>query len=351
MGFLDSVLDTLMGFNDTIFYKEDSDLQSRYDALKQLNEEYPNNEDLLSELYIIKKGLDGENEIAYQLKKAHIGMYVLRDIKVKHEDLTAQIDYVIITPTFDYYIECKNLVGNITVTDKGDFIREFTVNGRKTKKGMYSPLRQVEAQREVLRKVWESKTPTLIKFLASKNFEHYRRVLVVAANQDTILNTNKAPKDMKYKILRADALVRQIEYDLKHKGDNEISYSKNDMEKTAQWYIDISYNEDINYYDYYKEKFSLTSNNDNPSSIQKNNTNTTSNDNSNDDLREKMIAFRKNRSNQMNIPAYYIFSNDELNKLLEIQPKTLEDLKNANILSPIKIKTHGQQIIDALNNV
>ena len=55
MGFLDSVLDTLMGFNDTIFYKEDSDLQSRYDALKQLNEEYPNNEDLLSELYIIKK--------------------------------------------------------------------------------------------------------------------------------------------------------------------------------------------------------------------------------------------------------------------------------------------------------
>ena len=100
-----------------------------------------------------------------------------------------------------------------------------------------------------------------------------------------------------------------------------------------------------------KEKFSLTSNNNNRNNIQKNNTNTNSNDNSNDDLREKMITFRKNRSNQMNIPAYYIFSNDELNKLLEIQPKTLEDLKNANILSAIKIKTHGQQIIDALNNI
>lgn len=351
MGFLDSVLDTLTGFNDTIFYKEDSDLQSRFDALKQLNEESPNNEELLSELYIIKKGLDGENEIAYQLKKAHIGMYVLRDIKVKYEDLTAQIDYVIITPTYDYYIECKNLVGNITVTDKGDFIREFTVNGRKIKKGMYSPLRQVEAQREVLRKIWDSNANTMQKIFGSKYFDYLRRVLVVAANQETILNTNKAPKEMKYKILRADALVRQIEYDIKHKGDNDPYYSKKDMEKTAQYYIDISYNEDINYYDYYKEKFSLTSNNNNPNDIQKNNTNTNSNDNSNDDLREKMITFRKNRSTQMNIPAYYIFSNDELNKLLEIQPKTLEDLKNANILSAIKIKTHGQQIIDALNNI
>ncbi len=349
MGFLDTVIDTLTGFNDTIFYKEDSDLQSRYDALKKLNEEHPNNEELLSELYIIKKGLDGENEIAYQLKKSHIGMYVLRDVKVKHEDLTAQIDYVIITPTYDYYIECKNLVGNITVTAKGDFIREFTVNGRKIKKGMYSPLRQVEAQREVLRKIWESNTSTLIKFFASKNFEHYRRVLVVAANQETILNTNKSPKDMKYKILRADGLVRQIEYDIKHKADNDPYYSKKDMEKTAQYYIDISYNEDINYYDYYKEKFSLTSgkeipvikSNDNPDNIEK--------EKMNDNLREKMIAFRKNRSNQMNIPAYYIFSNDELNKLLELRPKTLDELKNANILSPVKINTHGQQIIDELN--
>ena len=184
-------------FKDTVFYKENSDLQDKYDALNRLNEEYPNNEDILSELYIVKKGLDGENEIGYQLKKAHIGMYVLRDVKVKYEDLTAQIDYVIITPVYTYYVECKNLVGNITVNDKGDFIREFVVNGKKIKKGMYSPLRQVEAQREVLRKIWESNTSMLKKFFASKNFDYYRRVLVVAANQETILDTKYAPKDIK----------------------------------------------------------------------------------------------------------------------------------------------------------
>ncbi len=72
MGLVDNIIDNTIDafrFKDTIFYKENSDLQERYDALKKLNNEYPNNEDLLSELYIIKKGLDGENEISYQLKK------------------------------------------------------------------------------------------------------------------------------------------------------------------------------------------------------------------------------------------------------------------------------------------
>ena len=331
MGLIDSAIDAFR-FKDTVFYKENSDLQSKYDALKRLNGEYPNNEELLSELFVVKKGLDGENEIAYQLKKAHIGMYVLRDIKVKHEDLTAQIDYVIITPVYTYYVECKNLVGNITVTDKGDFIREFTINGRKIKKGMYSPLRQVEAQREVIRKIWESNSSAIKKFFASKNFDYYRRVLVVAANQDTILNTNRAPKEMKYKILRADALVRQIEYDLDHRGNDEYLESKKSMEEMAQSYVDLSSKEEINYYDYYKEKYC----NDVSASI-------------NDDLKDRLIELRKNRSNEMNIPAYYVFTNEELDKLVELRPKTIEELKNANILTTIKIKTHGEEIIKVIN--
>lgn len=334
MGLIDNVIDSAVDafrFKDTVFYKENSDLQNKYDALKKLNDEYPNNEDLLSELFIVKKGLDGENEIAYQLKKAHIGMYVLRDVKVKYEDLTAQIDYVIITPVYTYYVECKNLVGNITVTDKGDFIREFTINGRKIKKGMYSPLRQVEAQREVIRKIWESNSSAIKKFFASKNFDYYRRVLVVAANQDTILNTNRAPKEMKYKILRADSLIRQIEYDLNHRENDEYLDSKKSMEEMAQSYINLLNNEDINYYDYYKSKYC-----NNRVKI-------------NDDLKDRLIELRKTRSNEMKIPAYYVFTNDELDKLLEIRPKTIDELKNANILTPVKIKTHGELIINEIN--
>lgn len=319
-------------FSDTIFYKENSDLQDRYNALKQLNNEYPNNKSLQTELFVIKKGLDGENEIAYQLKKAHIGMYVLRDIKLKYEDMTAQIDYIVFTPVYTYYIECKNLIGNITVTDKGDFIREFVVDGKKIKKGMYSPLRQVEAQREVIRKIWENNTSSINKLLGSKKFDYYRRVLVVVANQDTILNTNKAPKEIKNKILRADSLIRQINYDLSQVKNDEIFESRKTIEKRAQSYVDLSLKENIDYYDYYKKKYC--------SNLDELN---------NDDLKNRLISFRKIRSKELGLPAYYVFTDEELAKLVEIRPKSIEELRTANILAPIKIKTHGEQIINEIN--
>ncbi len=331
MNLINNIIDSLR-FKDTIFLKETSDLQAKYEALKKLNEEFPNNEELLSELYIVKKGLDGENEIAYQLKKSHIGMYVLRDVKYQYGDLSAQIDYIIITSLYFYYIECKNLVGNITVTEKGDFIREFTVNGKKIKKGMYSPLRQAEAQREVIRKIWESNISTLTRALASSKFEHYRRVLVVAANHDTILNTNKAPKEMKYKILRSDALVRQIEYDLNHRDNSEYMENQKEMLATAQSYLNLSVKYNINYYDYYKNKYYNNINNI-----------------KDDTLKIKLINFRKKRSNEMGLPAYYVFTNDELDKIIALKPKTFEELKNSKILPAIKVKTHGEAIIEEIN--
>ena len=52
MGLIDSALDAFR-FKETVFYKEDSDLKLKYDALYKLNNEYPNNEDLQSELYIL----------------------------------------------------------------------------------------------------------------------------------------------------------------------------------------------------------------------------------------------------------------------------------------------------------
>lgn len=253
MAIMELINDALR-FKDTVFFKESSDLQDRYDALSKLNSEYPNNDILKNEMYCIKKGLDGEKEIAYQLKKANVGMYVLHDVKIKYKDLTAQIDYIIITPVFTYYIECKNLVGNIIVNDKGDFIREYIINGKKVRNGMYSPLRQVEAQREVIRKIWEDRTSSFQKILASRKFNYYRRVLVVAANQETILNTCKAPKNIKNKVIRSDALVRQIQYDYEHRDKNDYVDNKKDMEKSAQSYIKLISGDNIDYYEYYKEK-------------------------------------------------------------------------------------------------
>ena len=51
-------------------------------------------------------------------------------------DLTAQIDYVIITPVYTYYIECKNLVGNIV--GKVNVIERENNNGESFKVANFS---------------------------------------------------------------------------------------------------------------------------------------------------------------------------------------------------------------------
>ena len=327
-------------FSDTVFLKESSDLQKQYDALVKLNKEYPNNYAIEDNLYRIKKGIDGEKEIAYRLKKSNIGMYVLHDINIEYNDLKAQIDYVIITKANCYFIECKNLVGNITVTDKGDFIREYTYKGRKIRKGMPSPIRQVEDQREVFKKIWRD-TPgenKLVLFFRKtiweKEFTKLYRILAVAANEDTIINTRYAPADIKYKVIRADRLINQIQYDLDH-SDKEYWEGKNAIKKHAEAFLRLNKEKNIDYYEYYKEKCLK----EDDISIE---------DTPSISLRDELIEFRKNRAANLNIPLGYVFTDEELEKLLEVMPKTIEDLKS--ILFPDKkIEAHGEEILKIIN--
>ena len=149
-----SILNIFDKFRETIILKEDSTLERQVNYLENLKEKYPNNKDIANQLFLAKKGLAGEKEILYQLKKANIGMFVLHDINIEYEDLKAQIDFIIITAWCCYFIECKNLIGNITVNEKGDFIREYDLFGKSVRKGMESPYRQVMAQRDVYRKIW-----------------------------------------------------------------------------------------------------------------------------------------------------------------------------------------------------
>ncbi len=327
-------------FRDTIFLKEDSDLQKQYDALVRLKEEYPNSCAIEDSLYRVKKGIDGEKEIAYRLKKSNIGMYVLHDINIEYGDLKAQIDYVIITKANCYFIECKNLVGNITVTDKGDFIREYTYKGRKIRKGMPSPIRQVEDQREVFKKIWRD-TPgedKLVLFFRKTIWEKYftqlYRILAVAANEDTIIDTRYAPSDIKYKVIRSDRLINQIQYDIDH-SDRSYWEGEKAIKRHAERFLELNHEKNIDYYEYYKEKCLK----EDDISIEP--TPRVS-------LRDELIEFRKKKSTSLNIPLGYIFTDEELEKLLESMPKTKEDLKS--ILFPDKkIELHGDEILMIIN--
>ena len=74
------------------------------------------------------------------------------------------------------------------------------------------------------------------------------------------------------------------------------------------------------------------------------------NESNKEDLENKLRTFRKEKSKSMNVPAYYIFTDEEMNNILNEMPNTVEELKNKKILSDIKIKCHGEEIIKILKD-
>ncbi len=315
-------------FNDTIFYKKDNELEVQVEILKKLLEKY-NNEELKHKLRICELGLYGENEIEFELKNANIGMYVLRDVNLKYNDLTAQIDYIIITPGYVYFVECKNLIGNITINNRGEFIREYSYNGKTVKEGIYSPIRQAERHVEVFKKIWSERNNGLLDKLFSEQKQRWFKPLVVIANSKSILNTKFAPKEIKNKLIKSDSLINYIKKDIESI-DKDLLSNKKSM-NTDAFNIMENYNQEINrnyeeeFLKFVKKDLSIHTNNDN--------------------LKEALALFRKNRSKEKNIPAYYVFNNAELDKLAEIKPKTIEELKNMKILTDVKINSHGKEII------
>lgn len=331
-------------FTETIFIKNNSELESQILALKKVIEKYPNNQGLKKQLVLCELGLKGEQDIEFELKNANIGMYVLHDVNLKFDDLKAQIDYIVITPAKVYFIECKNLTGNITVNNNGDFIREWNFNGHKIKEGIYSPLRQAERHIEVYKKNWSSINKGLINKIKYNKMDNWYVPLVVMTNSKNILNIKYSPKELKDKIIRSDNLIKYIQNDI-DRTSRECLWSKKDMEEYANDLM-FNYNKVIkkNYeeqYINYAEKY-LDTNDDSESS---------ENDlEHNEELKNILIEFRKNRSFEKDIPPYYVFTNDELEQLILSKPKTLDELIDSKILSSIKIKTHGYEIIKILNN-
>ena len=314
-------------FTETIFLKTDSDLQKKIEKLSELQREYPNNKKIELDLMLCKLGLAGENEIEYELKNANLGMYVLHDITIKYEDLTAQIDYIVVTTGKIYLIECKNMVGNITVNERGDFIREIN----HQKEGIYSPLRQAERHVEILKKIWLSRKGIFHKVFQEGKFDYWYVPLVVIANQKSILNTRYAPLEIKQKVIKADQLINYIKKDISTI-DKKLLGSKKNTYEVANWLLSLDTPQKNDYSKYEVEVMPQDSN-----------VNTLK-----EEIRNRLIEFRTRKAKEKNIPAYYIFTNEELEKILEKLPQTVEELRNLHILSEVKLKLHGEEIIEMI---
>ena len=239
-------------FKEPIFIKEDSSAQEQLEALHALKASADESlaAKIEQDIRNVEAGIFGENTVKYELQNSHIPMYVLQDLYLEHEGLTAQIDFLVITRMHQFVIECKNLYGNIVVNNSGDFIRSVP-NGRYTKKeGIYSPITQNRRHLELIKQIRSTEKNVLTRMLFSKYFYDNYRSIVVLANPKTVLNDKFAKKEIKEQIIRADqlaAFIRKVDASPGSVASNEKS-----MEEIAQVFLQMHKPERKDYAEKYR---------------------------------------------------------------------------------------------------
>lgn len=233
---------------EPVFLKDNGEAECQLAALRELRERATGElaEKIDEEISRVNAGVFGEQVVRFELQNSHIPMFVLHDLFLECDGLTAQIDYLIVTRKQTFVIECKNLYGNIEINNVGDFIRTITYGRHVKKEGIYSPITQNRRHLELIKQIRSTeKGNFLTKALFEKHFTENYRSVVVLANPKTVLYDRYAKKDIRQQVIRADQLAEYIR--------NAIAASKLEpnsdkgMESLAHFFLGIHKEQKMDY--------------------------------------------------------------------------------------------------------
>lgn len=342
MAFFDSVREVITqrpaNLKRPFFYKTDSDARRQLEQLKEIHKTAPDviKAKIEQDIKMLSYGITGEENVAFELNNSSLPIIVLHDLHIVYEDLSAQIDYMIITNKFTLIVECKNLIGNIEVNSNGDFIRTLQYNGKYKKEGMYSPITQNMRHLEMIKKVRLALRNNFVtKTLFEKHFDENYKSVVVLANPKTIVNMKYAKKDVKEKIIRCDQLIEYIKKLMKE-SENAIS-SEKEMFKLAEFFLSLHSENTVDYTKKYWAEETVKE-----ACI--------TNDTKLEDtlLYKELKQYRYDTSKAEGVKAYFIYNNAQLEELVSVRPKTLDELKNISGFGDVKCQKYGAAILEII---
>lgn len=328
-----------------VFLKQSNNATDYIEKLKVLQEKSATTlkEEIEKQIAIAEYGVKGEESIAFELKNSGIDMFILQDIYLEYNDLSAQIDYIIITRKRIYILECKNLIGDIEVNSSGDFIRTYLLKGKRIKEGIYSPITQNARHLQILKQLRAaSKGNIFSRKIFEKYFDETYKSIVVLANPKTVLNAKYAKKEVKEQIVRADQLVQKIKM-----LDANITdkMSEKEMRDIADFFLANNKEERLDYAEKYQQILEKYTDKDEEKVSADE---TDQGDNWNENLVKELKAFRLEQSRKENIKPYYIFNDAQMQDLIKKNPKTKEELCQVSGFGQVKAEKYGAQIIAIL---
>lgn len=349
MGVFDSFKELVtqkpVGLKKPDFYKADSDSKKQLERLQQLYATAPDRvkPQIERDMKLLAYGIAGEENVAFELNNSYLPIIVLHDLRLEHEGLSAQIDYLIITTKFCLVVECKNLFGNLEVNSRGEFIRELDFNGKRKKEGIYSPVTQNSRHMEMIKQLrLANKKNPLLRVALEKYFDDFYRSVIVLANPKTVINLKHAPKNVKDQIIRSDQLIDYIKRLIR--ASKEASSSEKEMYEMADFFAGLHKENTVDYAEKYfvdggagelggaivdKEESGeeVVAIEETP-------------------LYQALKQYRYETSKAEGVKAYYIFNNLQLEALIAAMPRNLDELKQVSGFGEVKCEKYGEAIIE-----
>ena len=383
---------------EPVFLKESSDARRQLEVLKKLEPGLTpeGQEKIRQDMRYLEYGIQGEEQIAFELKNSHMPMYILHDIYLEQGDLSAQIDYLVVTRKICFVLECKNLYGNIEINSNGDFIRAMEFGRYKKKEGIYSPITQNERHLELLKKLkTESRSGLIQRFMTERYFEDFHKSVVVLANPKTILNARYAKKEVKDKVIRADQLVSYIreQYRLSKEAESSDERLKEWAESFLKFHIEVEKDYTEKYRPYLlpaaEEKpveqsgkesekcedcgkcedagtlaeaaktetpVEMISKAEEEIGIREEResggiSGKPEEENPEDSpLFQALKAYRLQKSRKEQVKPYFLYNNSQLKDLMDKMPSSKEELQKVAGFGPVKAEKYGEDILEILSH-
>lgn len=378
MSFLENALSTIINGKKTvtkpIFIKEFNKDNEQLADLIELSKRIISSkkEPIDRDITYLKYGLEGEENVSYELKNSFIPMLCLHDIRLQSEDYVAQLDFVLVTSKLIYVLETKKLNGDIEINSDGDFIRTIKNYAGKAikKEGIYSPITQNQRHVKILEDI-------LIKEKIIKTFPIKSAVII--ANPKTIINKIKCPKAIQSYIYKYDQLTNLLNKELNYK-KNEPDISEKQMYEIANYLV--KNNKPIKFD--YNAKYSLTDKdfvtsekgvikevavNQKPEEIETEGsakvpvkeTSVKVEDVPREGVKPDAVVaatdvynvlkeYRLKTSRAEGIKPYMIFNNEEMETLTKANPKSKIELLKVKGFGEKKVEKYGEEILKIINS-
>lgn len=307
------------------------------------------------DIRFLQYGLYGEEALMFELKNSHMPMYIMHDLFFEMNGLKTQIDFLVITRKLVIIIECKNLYGNITIDNNGNFIRTVQIGKHYNKQGIYSPITQNQRHIDMIRELRRVSKSVLARPLFEKNFDSNYKSIVVLSNPKSILNMQYAPKEIKEKVVKVDGLISYIKklHDLCNNGN----MSDDKMKKLADFFLEKSVPNNQDYTEKYRSAVPAHNTAENAAVLTETSPtesipNTFSRIDTNIEetpVYKALKNYRYTKSKEEGIKAYFIYSNAEMEEIIRINPKSLSELKNVKGFGDVKCQKYGNDILEILS--